>query len=133
MIETKNEEKKSPILFAGTKYYDVLMDVLKIVSESAILSDYHRWTTSLHQYFILVSPYISKEKADEFEEKLNSLREKCKRIKSIEGKRTTIKSLDEELSFLQRNLVIESRELLNKTGGTEELEWKFDRMRGETS
>jgi len=119
--ETKND-KKSPALFAGMKYSDILTKLIEATVIASNRKDFKTWIELMMNYYACTSPFIGNK--DEIREELEG---SLKVISTWTGPPNSVMQTNMfiKLVGLQTKLVSETIDCLMKTGASDSGEIDF--------
>ena len=124
------ESRDSPVLFAGVKYYEVLMRNVTLIDEAALSADYEAWIRLLQNYYSKAAPYVN---ILNFKERLRKVKHKlfaCRRSNTASNYNQVILSIEDELIAIQDELFHASRDLFVKPSTKDIEEFDIEELRG---
>lgn len=128
------EEKpnRAPIVFAGTKFYELLVETMQRSQEAALANDYGAWVLLLRQFNNWVSGFVADH---ELSRTLSTLQQKAGNLQKLMGDRNFkshgakfLTQLREEILTAESKLYSNAKDLLLKVGGEESLDWNEDEL-----
>ena len=124
---------KAPVLYAGTKFYDLIMQSMGIMRECMLRGDYYGWVLTLRQMYGWCSGHVKDE------ELLKEIDYLVIRARSIQGRMNGdsqfkkrgmgfMNDLRERISVAEMRFFTLIKDLLLKSGGDESLEMNMDEL-----
>lgn len=122
------DDRKSPAVFAGTKYYEKLLEAMNDTKSMNHNGEFVAWVGALRQIANWCAPFISDETIFDDLERLHN---KAGSIMCGDRKMREMLSskLRDEIFGMERRLYSAMQDLLLKFGGTESTEWDQNEMR----
>lgn len=117
---TEKENKKTPVVFAGIKFFDVIIENLRACDNCAMVGDYDRWVLALLKLSYKVKPFGYKKRIDEIITRLENCTTSLSQIRHAKsngnmGWESLLDKTVKKIRECEMELYEEARDLLLKS------------------
>ena len=131
---SEEKQNKAPVVFAGAKFYELVLGAMAKSQEAALRNDFHSWITVLRQINNWLSGFVTDKT---IASDLATLHRRVEGVVAASKDRNYARfapgeliKIREELILVEGRLFNDVKEFFLKLGGDDNLSWNPDELKG---